>query len=183
MSKTTLYDPVNVDPSSDIHPTAFVAANASVVGSVAVGAQASIWFGSVCRGDIRAISIGQRSNIQDLTVIHVENDADCIIGNDVTVGHRALLHACTIEDAVLVGMGAIVLNGAHIESGAVIAAGAVIKEGTHVRAHTLWAGVPAKPVKTYQSDTIQQHREWAQKYVALAEKYRARRQSMHEGAA
>ncbi|RMG41244.1 MAG: gamma carbonic anhydrase family protein, partial [Methanobacteriota archaeon] len=94
-----------------IHPTAFIAPGAQVVGDVRMAANSSIWYNSVARGDINYISIGERTNIQDGCVIHLENDLPCIIGNDVTVGHGAILHGCEIEDGCLIGMGAIVLSG------------------------------------------------------------------------
>ena len=142
MSKTTFLSPLLETHSPDIDPSAFIAPSADIMGAVQVGAYSSIWYGAVLRGDINRIQIGQRSNIQDACVLHLENDYPCIVGNDVTVGHRAILHACHVHDGVLVGMGATVLNGAILESGCVIAAGAVVKEHTRVPANTLWAGVP-----------------------------------------
>ena len=159
--------PVQVDP------TVFVAPTASVVGQVALGPNSSVWYGAVLRGDINNIQVGARSNIQDLSVLHVENELPCIVGNDVTVGHRAILHACHIEDSVLIGMGAIILNGAVIKKGAVIAAGALIKEGTVVDEQTLWAGVPAKCLKTYTTDKVSEHNRWARKYVKLAQAHQS----------
>ena len=151
-----------------IDATAFVAKGAVVVGHVTLGKHASVWYNAVVRGDINAITIGDRSNIQDGSVIHVENDLQCIVGQDVTVGHKAVLHACTIEDGALIGMGAIVLNGAKIGKGCVIAAGAVVKEGTETPPNTLWAGVPAKLVKHLPDSTYDTHVRWAKKYVDLA---------------
>ena len=128
---------------------AFIAPSADIMGDVRIGKDASVWYGCVCRGDINYISIGERTNIQDGTIIHLENDIPTIIGNDVTIGHKSIIHACTIEDGVLIGMGAIILNGAIIKSGAVIGAGAVVKEHSVIESDTLWAGIPAKYRKTY----------------------------------
>ena len=107
-------------------------------------------------------------NIQDLTLIHLENDIPCSIGNDVTVGHRAILHACTIEDGVLIGMGAIILNGAIVKKGAVIGAKAVVKEHAIVEENTLWAGIPAIEKKRFTHNSYDQNKKWAEKYVELA---------------
>jgi len=126
---------------------AFVAPGAVLTGDVVLASRASVWFGCVLRGDERAIRVGERSNVQDLTVIHTSRDGwDACIGADVTVGHRVVLHGCRIHDCVLVGIGAIVLDEVEIESGAVIAAGAVVAPGKHVGAGELWAGVPARKV-------------------------------------
>ena len=146
----------------------FIADSATLVGDITIGDHSSVWYGAVLRGDINQIKIGQRTNIQDLTCIHLENNLPCIIGNDVTVGHRAILHACTIEDGVLIGMGAIILNGAIIKKGAVIGAGAVVTEGSIVEEHSLWAGIPAKLIKQYSSNKFDENKQWAAKYVALA---------------
>jgi len=150
-----------------IHKTAFIAKGAVVLGDVELHADASIWYNSVLRADINKIVIGERSNIQDGTIVHLENDRACIVGKDVTVGHRAILHGCTIEDGVLIGMGAIVLNGAFIAKGCVVAAGAVIKENTHTKPNTLWAGVPAKEVKVLSEKSYEENVKWAKKYVEI----------------
>ena len=155
-----------------IHESAYVCDGAKIVGDVRLAAESSVWYNSVLRADINFIAIGERSNIQDGTVIHLENDRPCIVGNDVTVGHRAILHGCTLEDGCLVGMGAIVLNGAVVKRGAMVAAGAVVKEGMVVPENTLVAGVPAKVVKTLDSSTFETHCKWAQKYVQLAQAHR-----------
>tara|TARA_B100000427_G_scaffold79973_1_gene65249 strand:+ start:9723 stop:10259 length:537 start_codon:yes stop_codon:yes gene_type:complete len=165
--KTHLNDKIQTEKPS-FNKTVFIANQTTIVGDVSIGDDSSIWYGSVLRGDINNIIIGKRSNIQDLSCIHVENDLPCIIGDDVTVGHRAILHACRIEDGVLIGMGAIILNGAIIKKGATIGAGAVIKEGTLVEENTLWAGVPAKQIKQYSQDKYEENKRWAAKYVALS---------------
>jgi len=163
---------INTSPPA-IDSSCFVASTASVIGAVNIEALSSVWYGSVLRGDINGITIGKRTNIQDLSVIHVENDLGCKIGNDVTVGHRAILHACTIEDGVLIGMGAIILNGAYIKQGAVIAAGSVVTENKIIEANTLWAGVPARFVKQYSDSKVQENIKWAAKYVKLAAAHKA----------
>ena len=112
-----------------IHPSAFIAPNATVLGKVTLGADASIWYGCVVRGDSEAIEIGDETNIQDLTVVHADPGSPCRIGRRVAVGHRAILHACVVEDLCLIGMGSIILNNARIGTGSVVAAGAVVPEG------------------------------------------------------
>jgi carbonic anhydrase/acetyltransferase-like protein (isoleucine patch superfamily) len=151
-----------------IDPSAFIAKGARVVGNVTIGADSSVWYNAVLRADINVITIGDRSNIQDGAIIHLENELGCHVGNDVTVGHGAILHACTIEDAVVVGMGAIVLNGAVVGTGSIIGAGAVVKEGTIIPSYSLVVGIPARVVRTYGPEVGLNHVEWAHKYVRLA---------------
>ncbi len=158
--------------SPTIHPTAFVAQGAQLVGDVRLAANSSVWYNAVLRGDINTIQLGERSNLQDGCVVHVENDRACVIGNDVTVGHRAILHGCTLEDACLVGMGAIVLNGAVVGTGSIVAAGAVVKEEMIIPANTLVAGVPAKIIKTLDPAVRETNLQWAYKYTQLAKKHR-----------
>ena len=127
MDKTELRDSVTIkDPQ--IHETAFIAPGAHVVGDVILKKDSSIWYNTVARADINQIIIGERTNVQDNSVIHLENDQGVIIGNDVTIGHNAIIHGCTIEDGALIGMGAVIMNGATIGRGAVVGAGAVVKE-------------------------------------------------------
>jgi carbonic anhydrase/acetyltransferase-like protein (isoleucine patch superfamily) len=135
------------DRRPTIHPEAFVAPNATVLGRVTVAREASIWYGCVVRGDIEPITIGEQTNIQDNTVVHIDPGLPTLIGARVGVGHRCLIHGCVIEDECLIGMGATVLSGAVIETGSVIAAGALITEGTKVPAGSLVMGVPAKVVR------------------------------------
>ena len=126
----------------------FLAENATIVGEVEMGNNCSIWFSAVIRGDVNFIKIGNNVNIQDGAVVHCTyKTAATIIGNNVSIGHNALIHGCTINDNVLVGMGAIVMDGSIIESNSIIAAGAVLLEGTHVESGTIYAGVPAKKIK------------------------------------
>lgn len=127
---------------------AFLAPNATIVGQVVCGDDCSFWFNSVVRGDVNSIVLGHRVNVQDGAVIHCTYQrSKTVIGNNVSLGHNAIVHGCEIHDNVLVGMGAIVMDGCVIESGSVIAAGAVLLENTHVTAGSLWAGTPAKFIK------------------------------------
>jgi len=126
----------------------FLAPNCTLVGEVTLGDQCSVWFNAVIRGDVHYIKIGDRVNVQDNATLHCTYQKHPLqIGNDVSIGHNAIVHGCTIHDKVLVGMGAIVMDGAVIESNSIIAAGAVVLEGTRVPAGTVYAGVPAKKVK------------------------------------
>jgi carbonic anhydrase/acetyltransferase-like protein (isoleucine patch superfamily) len=126
----------------------FLAPNATITGEVTMGDECSVWFNAVVRGDVNSITIGNRVNIQDQAVIHCTyQKAKTTIGNDVSIGHAALVHGCTLHDHVLIGMGAIVMDHAVIGEGAMIAAGAVVLENTVVEPGSIWAGVPAKKVK------------------------------------
>ncbi len=124
--------------------SAFIADSADVIGDVEVGENSSVWFQSVLRGDIEPIRIGANSNIQDGTIVHTMNTWPAILGDWVTVGHRAILHGCTIEDHCLIGMGAVVLNGVRVGEGSIIAAGALVPEETVVPPRSLFVGVPAR---------------------------------------
>ncbi len=147
---------------------AFVAPGAQVMGNVILGEKSSVWYNAVLRGDINKIQIGDYTNIQDGCVCHVENDRACVVGNSVTVGHKAVLHGCVIEDGVLIGMGAIVLNGAVVQKGSVIGAGAVVKENMVVPPYSLVVGVPGRVVKTLGPESYETNVKWAEKYVQLA---------------
>lgn len=129
-----------------IDPSAWVAPGAVVVGRVEIGARSSVWYGSIVRGDGQFIRIGADTNIQDGSILHIDADTPCILGDRVSLGHRALVHASTIEDESLIGMSATVLSRCLIGRGALIAAGAVVMEGTVVPPETIWAGVPARPI-------------------------------------
>lgn len=150
-------------------PTSYIAPGAIVVGDVRLAESASVWYNAVLRGDIHRIEIGPRSNIQDGCVLHVTNDDPCIVGADVTVGNSANLHACTVEDACLIGIGAIVLSGARIGTGSVIGAGAVVREGEIVPAGSLMVGVPARLARTLDETARQTNLDWAEKYIRLAQ--------------
>jgi carbonic anhydrase/acetyltransferase-like protein (isoleucine patch superfamily) len=131
-----------------LHETASIAPGARVIGDVVMAASSSIWFNAVVRADDNRISIGPGSNIQDNAVLHVDATHPLTIGANVTIGHGAIVHGCTIEDGVLIGMGAIVLDGAYIEKGSLIAAGALVKQDMRVPAGSLVAGVPGKVIRT-----------------------------------
>ena len=126
----------------------YLAENATIVGEVEMGNNCSVWFNAVVRGDVNSIKIGNKVNIQDGAIIHCTyKKATTIIGNNVSVGHNAVVHGCTIHDNVLIGMGAIVMDGVVVESNSIIGAGSVVLEGTHIESGTIYAGVPAKKVK------------------------------------
>ena len=149
----------------------FLAGNATVIGKITVGNQVGIWFGAVIRADKDRIVIGDRSNIQDNCVVHTSKGFPVTIGNDVSVGHVAILHGCTIDHKVLVGMGAIILNGAKIGSGSIIGAGTVITEGKEIPPDSVVIGVPGKIVKQTNPDQQQHILNNATSYVNLAREY------------
>ncbi|HJT74408.1 MAG TPA: gamma carbonic anhydrase family protein [Chitinophaga sp.] len=133
----------------------FIAPNATIVGDVVMGDQCSVWFNAVIRGDVNSIVMGNKVNVQDGAVIHCTYEkTKTIIGHNVSIGHNAIVHGCTVEDNVLIGMGAIVMDNAHIGSNTIIAAGAVVLEGTKVEPGSIYAGVPAKKVKDISQTLI-----------------------------
>lgn len=160
--------------SPDIPPSAFVAASADIIGRVTLGEESSVWHHATLRGDINCIVIGPRSNVQDNAVIHLADELGCHVGELVTVGHSAILHACTVKDEVLVGMGAIVLDGAVIGERSIIGAGALVTGGTVIPPGSLVLGSPAKVVRTLSLDEQVKVRTWADKYVVQSRKYLAR---------
>src|ERR671925_1702709 len=128
-----------------VHPSAFIDTSAQVIGDVHIGAESSVWMNVVIRGDVHYIRIGARTNIQDGTIVHVmRNTHPTVIGDDVTIGHGAVVHGCTIEDRCLIGMGAILLNGCRIGTGSIVAAGSVLPEGMVVPPGSMVMGSPAK---------------------------------------
>jgi carbonic anhydrase/acetyltransferase-like protein (isoleucine patch superfamily) len=149
----------------------FIAPTATVIGDVALGEETGIWFGAVIRGDRDRIDIGARSNVQDNAVIHTSKGYPARIGREVSVGHGAILHGCTIHDRVLVGMGAIVMNGAVIGEDSIIAAGAVVTEGGVIPPGSVVMGVPAKVVKQATPEQKEGIRRNADRYIALAKSY------------
>jgi carbonic anhydrase/acetyltransferase-like protein (isoleucine patch superfamily) len=151
-----------------IHPSAFIANGAQVMGDVVIQKDASVWYNAVLRGDINQIIIGERSNIQDGCILHLENNRPCVVENDVTVGHHVNLHGCHIEEGCLIGIGAIVLSGAIVGRGSIVGAGAVVLEGQVIPPFSLVVGCPAKVIKPTPPTTVTDHQKWAQKYVALA---------------
>jgi carbonic anhydrase/acetyltransferase-like protein (isoleucine patch superfamily) len=158
-----------------IDPSAFIAPNATLIGEVEIGAMCGIWFNCVLRGDGPGIRIGDNSNIQDGTVIHVAaNRGGTVVGRNVTVGHMALLHACTVQDDAFVGMHATVLDGAVVESGAMVAAKALIPPGKIVKAGELWAGNPAQKMREVTDKDRMAFRWTALHYMELAKAYTGR---------
>src|ERR687894_1997054 len=130
-----------------IHPTAFIASTAAVMGDVTLAEEVSVWYGAVLRGDMAPIVIGSQSNIQDGTIVHVDAGVACTVGRRVAVGHRVILHGCTVGDDCLIAMGSVLLNGVAIGAGSVVAAGAVIPEGMQVPSTSLVMGVPGRIVR------------------------------------
>ncbi len=153
-----------------IDKSAFVAENATVIGDVEIGADASVWFGAVLRGDEAPIRIGRGSNVQDNAVLHCDHCSPMSIGSNVTIGHGAIVHGATIGDNVLIGMGAIVLNGAKIGENCIVGAGAVVKENADIPANSMLVGVPAKIVRSLDEATIAQRKEPSY-YVTLGKSY------------
>lgn len=147
---------------------AFVADTARLIGRVTLGPRASVWYGAVLRADINRIEIGEASNIQDATVVHLEDEFPCIIGQEVVVGHSVTLHGCTVEDGALIGIGAIVMTGAVVGKGAIVGAGALVPERMRVRPGTLVLGVPAKEIRPLTEAEQAGIRKLAQKYVRVA---------------
>jgi carbonic anhydrase/acetyltransferase-like protein (isoleucine patch superfamily) len=149
-----------------VHPSAFIDTSAQVIGDVHVGADSSIWMNVVVRGDVNYIRIGDRSNIQDLTCVHVMRERHpTIIGNDVTVGHSAVVHGCTIEDRCLIGMGAVLLNGCRIGTGSIVAAGALVLEGMVVPPGSMVMGLPGKVRRALTPEEDASIKWYADNYV------------------
>lgn len=161
-----------------IHDTAFVAPGACLIGDVVIGPQASVWYNCVLRGDLNRISVGARSNVQDGTIIHVEDEGPdhpglpTLIGEDALIGHMAILHGCVIEDRAFVGMGAIVMDGARVTDTAMLAAGALLPPGRTIPAGELWAGRPARHLRHLTTYQIGLMARQTAKYLTLSEKHR-----------
>ncbi len=156
-----------------LHPTAFIAAGAAVMGDVTLEEDASVWYGAVLRGDLERIVIGAGTNIQDLTMVHADPGVPCLVGRHVGVGHRAILHGCVVEDDCLVGMGSVLLNGVRVGTGSVIAAGAVLPEGMEVPPGSLVMGVPGRVVRPVDEALATRARGTWRRYVELARRHRA----------
>lgn len=154
-----------------IDPSSYIAPGAVIIGDVTIKANAGVYFNCVLRGDINHIEVGEGSNIQDLSVMHIDDAYPCIVGDEVTVGHRALLHGCVVEYGCLIGMGAIVLNGAVIGRGSIVAAGAVVPERMEVPPGSLVVGVPAVVKKQLGPRTSDSLRTWAHKYQKVARSF------------
>src|SRR5512141_2004380 len=158
-----------------IAPTAFLAAGTVVTGDVEIGDASSLWFGTIVRGDVNHVRIGARTNVQDMSVVHVTSRTHpTVIGDDVTVGHRAVLHGCTIRDRCLVGIGAIVLDGAVVGPDAMVGAGALVPPGMVVPPGTLVLGAPAKVKRPLTADEIAYFRTSAANYAGYASRYRGK---------
>jgi carbonic anhydrase/acetyltransferase-like protein (isoleucine patch superfamily) len=163
-----------------VDPAAFVAPGATLIGDVEIGAEASVWYHCVLRGDMNRIRIGARSNLQDGSVIHVDPPRPggpdigypCLIGADVLIGHMAMVHGCILHDRAFVGLGAIVMDGCVIEGDAMLAAGALLAPGRRIPAGQLWAGRPAKHVRDLSEADLTGMREGVAHYVALARLHR-----------
>ncbi len=149
----------------------FVAPSADVIGQVEIGAQVGVWFGAVIRGDVERIVVGARTNIQDLAVLHADPGTPLLIGCDVTVGHRAMLHGCVIGDGTLVGMSATILNGARIGRHCIIGAGALVRENQEIPDHSLVVGLPARVTGQVSEEQRLRMRQGAELYVAKAARY------------
>jgi carbonic anhydrase/acetyltransferase-like protein (isoleucine patch superfamily) len=155
-----------------IDPSVFVAPSADVIGQVIIGAGSSVWFGSILRGDTERIVVGQRTNLQDGCVVHVDAGFPALIGNGVTVAHRAVVHGCVVEDDVLIGMGAIVLSGARIGQESIVGAGALVTGGTVVPPRSLVLGLPGRVVREVSDEELETVRQTARRYAEYAKQYR-----------
>ncbi len=165
-----------------IHPTAFIDETAVIIGEVEIGQDSSIWPYCVIRGDIQRITIGACTSIQDGTIIHVTHDSrfcpggqPTVIGNDVTVGHKVILHACTIGNQCLIGMGSIIMDGAVVGEGTIVGAGSLVTQGMKLKPGCLYYGSPAQFVRTLNRDEIKGLKNWARRYVKYAEDHLAGR--------
>ena len=163
-----------------IHPTrvelgrgAWVAPNATLIGRVSLGALSSVWFGCVVRGDLEPIAVGDQTNVQDLTVVHVDRGCPVLVGSRVTIGHRAVIHGCSVDDDAVIGMGAVLLSGSHVGRGALVAAGAVLREGFEVPAGAIAAGVPAVIRGEVGPELRERFRDGVENYLRLAARYRS----------
>jgi gamma-carbonic anhydrase len=160
------------DPSLD--PTAYIAPGATIIGDVRIGPRASVWPGCVLRGDINFIEIGEATNVQDGTIVHLADDHPVRIGRFVTIGHAAMIHACTVEDECLIGMRATILDGAIIGKNSIIGAQTLVTQGMIVPPGSLVLGVPAKITRTLDPEEQAGIRKWAEKYIRVAEAHRAK---------
>jgi len=155
-----------------VHPTAYIDASAQVIGDVEIGEESSVWMCVVIRGDVHRIRIGRRSNVQDGTIVHVMKDTHpTLIGDDVTIGHGAIVHGCTIEQQCLIGMGAILLNGVTVGAGSIVAAGTLLPEGTQVPSRSLVMGSPGKVRRTLAEKDLAEIQMYADRYVAYRLEY------------
>ncbi len=157
-----------------VAPDAFIAATAAVIGDVVIGERSSVWFHCVVRGDTHFIRVGARTNIQDGTIVHVATGRfPCLIGDDVSIGHAAIVHACTLENWAFVGMGATVLDGAVIEEGGMLGAGGLLAPGKRIGRNELWVGQPARKVRVMSREERAEFDEIAAHYAELGARYGA----------
>ena len=166
-----VYELDGVAPQVDA--SAWIADSAEVMGNVSLGADASVWFGCVLRGDTERMSVGEGSNIQDLSVLHADLGMPLTIGRHVTVGHKVMLHGCTIGDESLIGIGAVVLNGAKIGKNCLVGAGALVTEGKEFPDGSMIVGAPAKAIRQLTPEQIEGLRQSAQHYIDNARRFRA----------
>jgi carbonic anhydrase/acetyltransferase-like protein (isoleucine patch superfamily) len=157
-----------------IHPSCFIANNATITGEVTIGKDSSVWFQTVIRGDVCSIDIGKDVNIQDASIIHGTGGlSKVVIGNKVSIGHRAIIHGCSIEDGVLIGMGAIVLDNAIIESNCIVAAGSVVLQNETLKSGYLYGGIPARQIKKLDRAKLEYYIDGtAESYLELSKKYK-----------
>lgn len=160
------------DFSPKIHESCFVAETAQIIGRVTLKKNANIWYGSVLRGDGNYIEVGENTNIQDNCVVHINNDTPTIIGDNCTVGHGAIVHACTVGNNVLIGMGAIILDGAVIEDNVIIGAGALIPPGKRIPKNSLVVGSPGKVLRQLSDEEIKELEKSSKHYVELSKEYK-----------
>jgi len=173
MSETVKLDLPYLDRDPQIHPTAYIAPTAVVMGDVEIGAESNVWFNTVIRGDVHYIRIGERTSIQDLTMVHVMRDMyPTVIGDDVTIAHHCCVHGCTIGDRVLVGMGAVILNGAKIGDDSIVAAGAVVTERAEFPPRSLIVGAPAKFKKEIGDREVDLIKLYSGNYRHYGQEYR-----------
>ncbi|WP_409346624.1 gamma carbonic anhydrase family protein [Paenibacillus sp. MBLB4367] len=158
-----------------LHESVFIADGAKLIGDVTLGEQATVWYNAVLRGDLAPVRIGDRSNIQDGCIGHVNTDQPLIVGNDVSVGHGAIIHGCTIGDGSLIGMGAILLNGADIGQSVLVAAGSLVPENKKIPAFTLVMGSPARVVRELTEADLQRMKRTSASYVQKGIEFRAER--------
>lgn len=159
-----------------VHPTAYVDVSAQVIGDVQLGPESSVWMNAVIRGDVHSVRVGARTNVQDLTLVHVMRDTHpTVIGDDVTIGHSCVVHGTTIEDRCLIGMGAILLNGSRIGTGSIVAAGALVAEGMVVPPGSLVMGVPARVRRPLTADEDASIKWYADNYVQYRLDFQAER--------
>ena len=160
---------MGIFPKIDV--SCFVAETADIIGNVTVAADSNFWYNTVVRGDEGPIKIGERTNIQDLVMIHSNQDCACEIGDDVTIGHRAIVHGCTIGNRVLIGMGAIILDGAIIEDDVIIGAGSLVASNKRIPSRSLVVGMPGKVVRTLTEEEVANLKASALHYVTMSRKY------------